>query len=141
MTLHTSPNLYSVLREMMEILNDPVVHLQQVHTICWLTMHRAVEAVPMWFASLLSTLSTIASTENDPVAKGLYDSIRTYKFVVFTYFLYDILGNLTYLSCFQQDNLDFSQVESAVEDTIATMKEAYLECDDNDIREEILKEY
>ena len=79
-------------------------------------------------------MSTIASTENDPVAKGLYDSIYTYNFVVFTHFLCDILGTLTYLSCFfQQDNLDFSQVESAVEGTIATIKEAYLECDDNDI--------
>ena len=110
------------------------MHLQQVHTIRWLTMHRAVEAVRKCFASLLSTLSTIACTENDPVTKGLYDSIRTYNFVVFTHFLCDILGNLTYLSCFfQQDNLDFSQVKSAVEGTIATIKETYLECDDNDI--------
>ena len=83
---HTSSIHYSVLKEMMEILNDPMVHLQQVHTIRWLTMHRAVEAVRKCFPSLLSTLSTIASAENDPVAKGLYDSIRTYKFIVCTHF-------------------------------------------------------
>ena len=97
-------------------------------------MHRAVEAVRKCFPSLLSTLSTIASAENDPVAKGLYDSIRTYKFIVFTHFLCDILGDLTYLSCFfQQDNLDFSQVQSAVDGTISSIKETYLdlECDEN----------
>ena len=130
---HTSPNHYSALKEMMEILNDPVVHIQQVHTIRWLTMHRAVEAVRKCFPSLLSTLSAIASAENDPVAKGLYDSIRSYKFIMFTHFLCDILGNLTFLSCFfQQDNLDFSQVQSAVEGTISNIIETYLDQDNED---------
>lgn len=40
---HTSSNHYSVLKSMMEVLHDPEVHLQQVHSICWLTMHRAVK--------------------------------------------------------------------------------------------------
>ena len=87
-------------------------------------MHRAVEAVRKCFPSLLSTLSTIASAENDPVAKGLYDSIRTYKFIVFTHFLCDILGDLTYLSCFfQQNNLNFTQVQSAVDGIISSIKD------------------
>ena len=121
---HTSPNHYSVQKEVMQILNDPMVHIQQVHTIRWLTMHRAVEAVRKCFPSLLSTLSTIASENDDPVAKGLYDSIRTYKFIMFTHFLCDILGDLAYLSrFFQQDNLDFSQVQSAVEGTISSILE------------------
>ena len=99
---HTSPNHYSVLKDMMDVLHDPQVNLQQVHTIRWLTMHRAVEAVRKCYSSLLSTLSALAT--NDATAKGLYKSIRMYKFLVFTHFLCDILGNLTYLSCFFQHN-------------------------------------
>ena len=122
---HTSPNKYSILKVMMEVLQDPVVHLQQVHSIRWLTMHRAVEAVRKCFPSLLSTLCTLG--DNDCVAKGLYNSIRSYKFVVFTHFLCDILGMLAFLSrFFQKDNLDFSQVESAVRATISDITETYL---------------
>ena len=76
---HTSPNNYSVLKEMMEIFNEPEVHIQQVHTIRWLSMHRAVESVRKCLGSLLSTLSTLAA--EDAVAKGLYNSLRTYKFI------------------------------------------------------------
>lgn len=125
---HTSPNHYSVLKSMMEILDDPVIHIQQVHTVRWLTMYKAVEAVRKCYSSLLSTLSTLG--DNDVVAKGLYNSVRSYKFIVFTHFLCDILSTLTYLSCFfQQDNLDFSQVQSAVEGTITNIKETYLDSD------------
>ena len=79
---------------MMDVLHDPQVHLQQVHTICWLSMHRAVEAVRKCYSSLLSTLSALAT--NNATAKGLYKSIRTYTCLVFTHFLCEILGNLTY---------------------------------------------
>ena len=89
-------------------------------------MHRAVEAMRKCYSSLLSTLSALAT--NDATAKGLYKSIRTYKFLVFTHFLCDILGNLTYLSCFfQHNNIDFSQVQSAVRGTITNIQETYLE--------------
>ena len=89
-------------------------------------MHKAVEAIRKCFGSLLSTLSTLAN--DDAMAKGLYKSIHCYKFVVFTYG--DILGDLTYLSCyFQQDNLDFSQVQSAVEATISNIRDTYLDGD------------
>lgn len=65
--------------------------------------------------------------DDDSVAKGLYKSIRSYKFIVFTHFLCDILSALAYLSrFFQQDNLDFSEVENAVEATISDVKETYL---------------
>ena len=91
-------------------------------------MQRAVESVRKCLGSLLSTLSTLAA--EDAVAKGLYNSLRTYKFIIFTHFLCDILGDLSYLSCFfQQDNLDISQVQSAVEATIANINETYLDCD------------
>ena len=128
---HTSPKNYSALKDMMDILNDQEVHIQQIHTVRWLTIHRAVEAIRKCFPSLLATLSTIATTENDPVAEGLYKAIRAYKFIVFTHFLCDILGDLTYLSCFfQRDNLDFSQVQSAIEGTIDLIKERYVDCDE-----------
>ena len=80
-------------------------------------IQRAVEAIQKCFNSTLSTLVT----NNDVMAKGLYKSIRTFKFIAFTHL---ILGDLTYLSCFfQQDNLNFSEVQSAVEATIATIRE------------------
>ena len=122
---HTSPNHYSVLKEMIEIFDDPVVHIQQVHTIRWLTMHRAVEAVRKCYCSLLATLSNLAVS--DPTAKGLYKYIRNYKFIVFTHFLCDILGDLSFLSrFFQHDHIDFSQVQSVVEGTIANIQDTYL---------------
>lgn len=63
-------------------------------------MHWAVEGVRKCYSSLLSTLSSIAVEGNDPVAKGLYNVICNYKFVVFNHFLCDILGDLTYLANF-----------------------------------------
>ena len=39
---HTSSVHYSALREVMVVLNDPVMQIQQVHSIRWLTMHKAV---------------------------------------------------------------------------------------------------
>ena len=63
---------------------------------------------------LYSILAMLANA--DVIAKGLYNSVTEYKFIVFTHFLCDILGDLAYLSrFFQQDN---SQVQSAVEGTI-----------------------
>ena len=127
---HTSPTHYSVLRDIMDLLNDPEVQIQQVHSVRWLTMHRAVEAIRKCYHSLLSTLSTLVVENDDIVAGGLYRSVCSYKFIVFTHFLCDILGQLTYLSCFfQQDNLDFSQVKSAVDGTISTIKEDYIDCE------------
>lgn len=55
----------------MEILHDPEVQLQQVHTVHWLTIHQ------LYFTSLLSTLSTIAVTESDLVAKDYIYCIYT----------------------------------------------------------------
>ena len=90
---------------MMDLLNDPEVQIQQVHSVRWLTMHRAVEAIRKCYHSLLSTLSTLVVENDDIVAGGLYRSVCSYKFIVFTHFLCDIMGQLTYLSCFfQQDN-------------------------------------
>ena len=101
-------------------------------SVRWLTMHRAVEAIRKCYHSLLSTLSTLVVENDDIVAEGLYRSVCSYKFIVFTHFHCDILGQLTYLSCFfQQDNLDFSQVKSAVDATISTIKEEedYIDCE------------
>ena len=39
---HTFSVHYSALQEVMEVLNDPVMQIQQVHSIRWLTMHKAV---------------------------------------------------------------------------------------------------
>ena len=68
---HTSPTHYSVLRDMMDLLNDPEVQIQQVHSVRWLTMHRAVEAIRKCYHSLLSTLSTLVVENDDIVAGGL----------------------------------------------------------------------
>ena len=77
---HTSPSHYSALKEMMDILHDPEVHIQQVHSIRWLTMHRAIRKC---FRSLLSTLAMLANA--DVIAKGLYNSVTEYKFIVFIF--------------------------------------------------------
>ena len=112
-------------------MNSAEVHIQQVHKVRWLTMHRVVEAIWKWFNSLPSTISILAAN-NDVVTKGLYKSICTFKFIVFTHSLCNILGDLTYLSCFfQKNNLDFSQVQSAVEFTFANIRETYLESDED----------
>ena len=91
---HISTVHYSALQEVMEALNDPFLQIQQVHSIHWLTMHKAVEAIRKSFWALL-TFSNLATENADVMAQGLYKSICSYKFVFTNFFVIFLVISLT----------------------------------------------
>ena len=73
----SSGNRVYTLKKMQELLEEPEITIKEPHSIRWLGLKRAVEAVYESYESLLATLSKMAS-ENS-TAKGLYKYFSTYK--------------------------------------------------------------
>ncbi|XP_046561754.1 zinc finger protein 862-like [Haliotis rubra] len=106
------------LRRIQTLLEEPELTIKEPHSIRWLGLKNAVEAVFESFESVLSTLSKFAAEKN-AVAKGLYKYFASYKVALVIAFLLDVHTELAVLSCsLQKKNLLFSELRPLIEGTL-----------------------
>ena len=107
-----SPVRYNRLRELQDVMLSEQVALKEPHSVRWLSLHEAVNAVKKCFPALVAALGEDAANGN-AVARGLSKNTETYTFVAHTCLLSDILPLFTKLSkCFQLHNLDYDKVQT-----------------------------
>ena len=71
------------------MLEEPELSMKEPHSIRWLGLKEAVEAVYESYASVLSTLSKFAA-EKHSAAKGLYKYFCSYKVALIIAFMLDV---------------------------------------------------
>lgn len=92
------------------ILNTTVA-LKEPHSVRWLALHEAVEAIFKCWPALVAALGEDAVNQNTGVPNGLSKRVETYQFVAHTCLFLDILPLFTKLSkTFQAENLDLDKV-------------------------------
>ena len=99
----SSGNRVYTLKKMQELLEEPEITIKEPHSIRWLGLKRAVEAVYESYESLLATLSKMAA-----LLLGL---------------MFDIHTELAILSCqLQEKNLIFSHVAPLIDSTVGKLE-------------------
>ena len=112
----------STLKRIQELLDEPELTIKKPHSIRWLGLKNAVEAVYETYASVLATLSKFAAEKNS-VANGLYKYFGNYKVALVIAFMLDIHTELGVLSQqFQKQNLLFSEVQPLIDGTLAKLE-------------------
>ena len=112
----------STLKRIQELLDEPELTIKQPHSIRWLGLKNAVEAVYETYASVLATLSKFAAEKNS-VAKGLYKYFGNYKVALVIAFMLDIHTELGVLSQqFQKQNLLLSEAQPLIDGTLAKLE-------------------
>jgi hypothetical protein len=110
------------LQKVQKLLEEPELTIKEPHSIRWLGLKYAVEAVYESYNSVVATLSQFAA-EKDPVAKGLYKYFRNYKVALVTAFMLDVHSELTVSSCnLQKRNMLFSELKPSIEGTVDTLE-------------------
>ena len=93
-----------------------------IHTR-WLSHDQAISAIHRTLSSIITTLEKEVTVDDDPVARGLVQSIKSHYFVSTVYLLSDVLPHLSTLSLVSQtENIDFSIVKPQVAATIGALK-------------------
>ena len=109
------------LKQIQQVLEEPELNIKEPHSIRWLGLKSAVEAVYECYASVLSILSKFAAEKN-PVAKGLYKYFCSYKVALVIAFMLDVHSELAVLSQqFQKKNLMFSEVQPLIDGTLSKL--------------------
>ncbi|XP_060590461.1 zinc finger protein 862-like isoform X2 [Ruditapes philippinarum] len=109
------------LKAVQDILNEPEISIKEPHSIRWLGLKKAVEAVYDCYGALLVTLSSFAC--DNPTAKGLHKYFSTYKSALLIGLMMDIHTELGVLSCeLQRQSLVFSDVYPLLEGTVGKLE-------------------
>ena len=91
----SSSTCSSHLRRVQAVLDDPVLQYKQLHTVRWLLLDGAVEAVYRTLNSLIITFESEAAELGYPTARAIASSLQEYKFLATTC---DVLPHLSNLS-------------------------------------------
>lgn len=109
------------LKKMQSVLQEPELSIKEPHSIRWLGLKNAVEAVFESYASVVATLAKF-SEEKNPTAKGLYKYFNNYKVALVTAFIYDVHTEIGKLSCeLQKQNLLFSEISPLLDGTLGEL--------------------
>lgn len=128
--ISSSSNRTYKLKKIQKLLEEPELTVKQPHSIRWLGLKNAVEAVFECFVSIIATLSALAA-ENDPTAKGLLDYFSQYKTALLVAFMFDVHTVVGILSKqLQKQCLLFSEIEPLMDATLAKLD--FLETKDGD---------
>ena len=112
---------YNKLREIQKALESPVA-LKQPHSVRWLSLDQAVQAVYKCWSALVGSLGEDAVNRN-PTADGLAKKVETYPFLAHTAILCDILPIFTYLSkTFQASDLNIDKLTTALATTRTSLE-------------------
>ena len=118
-----SPVREAALHHIQEIMGDPELKLKKAIHTRWLSHDQAISAIRRTLSSIITTLEKEVTEDDDPVARGLIQSIKSHYFVSTVYLLSDVLPHLSTLSLvFQTENIDFSIVKPQVAATIGALK-------------------
>ena len=109
------------LKKIQAILEEPEISVKEPHSIRWLGLRNAVDAVFVSYSSVLATLTKFIE-EKQSTAKGLLKFFNSYKVALVTAFMLDVHNELAVLSCqFQRQNLLFSEVYPLLQGTLAKL--------------------
>lgn len=116
-----SSNRTSKLQNIQKLFVEPELTIKEPHSIRWLGLKNAVEAVYESYSSVLATLSNYAAEKNS-TALGLHKYFAQYKTVVLVSFMLDIHDVLAMLcQQLQKKNLAFREIQPLMEATIAKL--------------------
>ena len=111
----------SALKQIQSVLDEPELSMKEPHSIRWLGIKEAVEAVYESYASVLSTLSKFAAEKNS-AAKGLYKYFCSYKVALIIAFMLDVHSEMGILSKqFQKQNFLFSEIQPLLDGTLSKL--------------------
>lgn len=117
-----SSNRTTTLSKIQILLNEPELTIKEPHSIRWLGLLKAVEAVYWSYGSVLATLSKYAE-EKQPAAHGLYKYFSEYKTVLLVGFMLDVHESIAVLSQeLQKQSIVFSEVQPMMEATIGKLE-------------------
>lgn len=109
-------------KKVQAILEEPELSVKEPHSIRWLGLRNAVDAVFACYASVLATLAKFAEEKNS-VAKGLHKYFNSHKVALVTAFILDVHNELGVLSCqLQRQNILFSEINPLVQGTISKLE-------------------
>ena len=85
---HSTTRVHN-LQEIGKVLEDPLLKYQPVYEVRWMSLHSAVQAVRRTLNSLMMFLENEATSIHDPLAKGILQEMRTFKFLATVHLLDD----------------------------------------------------
>ena len=117
-----SPVREAALHQIQEFMEEPVLRLRCAVYTRWLSHDQAVTSIRRCLSSLLTALERAAAEDDDATARGVYNAMKTYKFVARLYLLSDVLPILTTLSLvFQKENVPLTAILPNVNAAIASL--------------------
>ena len=88
------------------------VAVKEPHSVRWLSLHEAVDAIRKCWPALVTALGEDAVNLNNGTANGLSKKVEQFTFLAHTCLLCDVLPLFTKLSkAFQAEKLDFHKVQ------------------------------
>jgi len=114
-----SPVHLAGLHAILKVLNDPIIKCREAKDVRWLSHQQAIKAVVRTLPSLFVSLDREASERGEPMAHGLLNFVKSYKFIACAYLLADVLPHLGRLSLiFQKQNVDLTLVRPYLKATV-----------------------
>ena len=106
------------MKEIQNLLEDPVLRYTEVHDVRWLSFYKAIETIYRTMTSLI----TFFGQEKNPKGIGLSKRIEKYEFVACTYLMMAVLPIVTALSMiFQKKDLDVTVVDVGVKNCLSDL--------------------
>ena len=116
-----SRNRVDKLKRIQQFFGEPELSIKESHSIRWLGLKNAVEAVYESYSSVLATLSNFAA-EKMPQAEGLLKYFSEYKTVLLVSFILDVHDILAVLcQQLQKKNLHFSEIQPLMKGTLSKL--------------------
>ncbi|GBB87188.1 hypothetical protein RclHR1_13620004 [Rhizophagus clarus] len=107
------------LREIQNLLEDPILKIKKLYEIRWLAWYDAIKNV----CNLIPALLRIFKESKNKDGKELYEQLTSWRILAFLYYFYDILEHVTQLSKFlQKRNLKFSDIDPMIQATINSIQ-------------------
>ena len=120
---HNSAVRSAKLHAIQEALEEPVRSYKEVFSVCWLSLHDALEAVIVTWPSLQTALENEVASSNNPSAKGLLHNTYQFIFLSTCNYLLDALSVMKKLiKVFQVCGVDFSILKPIVQSAILTLQ-------------------
>jgi hypothetical protein len=116
------------LEAIQKIVQGFSVKYVELHTVRWLSLHKAVQVLYTTLDSLIIFLESQVAQGKDATALGLLRAVKNIRFIYITHILIDILPILTKLSkVFQSDTADLSIMKPCIDTAIIQL--GALKCD------------
>ena len=118
-----SPKRAARIKEIQNLLEDPVLTYKELHSIRWLSYY-TLQSVHRTIDSWLSYITDVSQdVDKDPKANGLKKKIGTVKFISITTLIMDAMAPVTILSQFlQTENVDVALVKVKLDLTIENLE-------------------